>query len=167
MNEEWLPITGFEGTHQISNTGKVLSVKFQKVMSPFINNSGYERVTLKRSKFYVHRLVALHFVPTIAGKDVVNHKDGNGRNNHFTNLEWTTQSENMQHHRLNGNEPLRGKMIECVELGISAASANEMAKLMQASGHYVGRSLKTVGFRIANVARGDYPNYGAFTFAAI
>ncbi len=66
-----------------------------------VNNMGYERSFItynKRIKHeLVHRLVALHFIKKIKGKNIVNHIDGDKLNNHYTNLEWCTQKENMQH----------------------------------------------------------------------
>ena len=46
----------------------------------------------------VHRLVCMAFngMPT-EDKPWVNHKDGNKANNHFSNLEWTSISQNIQH----------------------------------------------------------------------
>lgn len=43
----------------------------------------------------VHRLVAKYFVPGYFDGAVVNHKDGNNRNNHASNLEWVTQRDNI------------------------------------------------------------------------
>ena len=43
----------------------------------------------------IHRLVAKYFVPGYFDGAVVNHKDGNNRNNHASNLEWVTQRENI------------------------------------------------------------------------
>ena len=43
----------------------------------------------------VHRLVAKYFVSGYFDGAVVNHKDGNNRNNHASNLEWVTQRDNI------------------------------------------------------------------------
>lgn len=53
-----------------------------------INDDGYKY-------FMVHRLVAIYFVPGYFEGAVVNHKDGNNRNNHASNLEWVTQRDNI------------------------------------------------------------------------
>lgn len=46
---------------------------------------------------YVHRLVACAFVPHSIGFDTVNHLDYDRQNNVSTNLEWTTQKENVRY----------------------------------------------------------------------
>lgn len=46
---------------------------------------------------YVHRVVATAFIPNPENKRTVNHKDMNPFNNHVSNLEWATYSENRRH----------------------------------------------------------------------
>jgi len=60
------------------------------------DNSIYDQPGLFRIS--VHRLVAFawHGLPT-KERPWVNHKDGNKMNNHYTNLEWSSISENIQH----------------------------------------------------------------------
>jgi hypothetical protein len=66
------------------------------------NNKGYYMVGLscngERSFKLVHRLVAAAFLPNPDNHLVVNHKDLNITNNHFSNLEWCTYSENTRHY---------------------------------------------------------------------
>ena len=59
----------------------------------------------QRKQFGVHQLVADTFIPkpkSFFHKYEVNHKDGNKHNNHYTNLEWVTRSENTLHALMNG-----------------------------------------------------------------
>lgn len=58
----------------------------------------YLTVSLGRSKSVpTYRLVAEAFIPNPENKRTVNHKDGDKRNNHVSNLEWATYSENLRH----------------------------------------------------------------------
>lgn len=105
MEEIWKDIKGYEGLYQISNKGRVWSVRKQKYMKPYYsggNMTRYNKVDLiakngKRKKEYVHRLVALNFIPNPSGYTIVNHIDGNKINNCVENLEWCSSSYNSIH----------------------------------------------------------------------
>ena len=103
MKEEWRDIKGYEGLYQVSNLGRVKSLNYkntgkEEILSNIPRKDGYSIAGLsKNSKskpFYVHRLVALHFIPNPNNLPQVNHKDENKENNKVSNLEWCTQSYN-------------------------------------------------------------------------
>lgn len=115
--EEWRDIIGYEGRYQISDFGRVKSLartvpgprgrQYQVreiILMQGDHYRGYKVVWLskenKDTKFFIHRLVAFAFLfpPT---SDVVNHKDLNKHNNHVSNLEWATYSQNTQHYHDN------------------------------------------------------------------
>jgi hypothetical protein len=115
MNEIW---KAFNSEVEVSNLGSVRTidrkVKYSdkyinakgRTLKPAIDKKGYLRVAFKHegkhSTFKVHRLVAQMFIINDFNKPMVNHKDGNKKNNNVHNLEWMTNSENVQHAFDNG-----------------------------------------------------------------
>lgn len=100
MEEVWEFIKGYGGLYKISNFGRVWSFRKDSEMKPGIEGGGYKYVNLcdgECKPFKVHRLVALHFIPLVEGKEIVNHIDEVKTNNHVTNLEWCTHKENANH----------------------------------------------------------------------
>lgn len=59
--------------------------------------SGYYCVKIDSKHVAVHRLVAFLFIENPSNLPIVNHKDGNKRNNKVDNLEWCTHKHNSQH----------------------------------------------------------------------
>ena len=106
---EW-EIVGTDGKYFISDEGRVYShvdnhgnvdIKYRKERKQQETIWGYKTVDLaypnKRKKAPIHRLVAEHFINNPYCKPCVNHIDGNKHNNHVSNLEWVTYSENEKH----------------------------------------------------------------------
>lgn len=88
--------------YSVNSEGVVINTETGRVLKTDLNNCGYKRVTLWRKdqtrfRIMVHRLVALHYLDKPKDCDVVNHKDGNKINNHYSNLEWTTTKGNTRH----------------------------------------------------------------------
>lgn len=107
--EKWKDIKDYEGYYQISSYGRVKNIKTGNIINGDTNNIGYKRIWLYapvKKRFFVHRLVALHFCEGYQEDLVVNHKDGNKLNNSSKNLEWVTRSENDLHaYKLNLRQP--------------------------------------------------------------
>lgn len=109
-NEIWKPVVGYEGMYEVSNLGRVKtlpkikgSVNFKNcyLLAQKTTKHGYLSVTLRHNKTAkyppTHRLVAMAFIPNPDNKMEVNHIDTNKQNNHVSNLEWVTSSENKRH----------------------------------------------------------------------
>ena len=101
MEEEWKDIEGYENKYQVSNLGRVKSLKSNIIMKQNLNKK-YNRYSImlwkngKSKRFWVARLVAKAFVfnPNPYIFTQVNHKDENKTNNNSDNLEWCTVAYN-------------------------------------------------------------------------
>lgn len=101
MVTEFYPIAEYPN-YYISKSGKVLSIKGRpKLLKPSKNDKGYLQIQLfkngKRKIMYIHRIVAITFIPNPNNYPIINHKDENPLNNNLNNLEWCTQSYNVSY----------------------------------------------------------------------
>lgn len=121
MEEEiWKDIVGYENKYQVSNFGRVRSLKREtkntgifgkseivilkeKILKPRTSKSkglktGYYRVALQKNgivkNFCVHKLVAEAFIQNPENKSQVDHIDTDISNNKVENLRWCSQKEN-------------------------------------------------------------------------
>ena len=113
--ENWKDIKGYEGLYQVSDLGRVKSLERdayfpngtfhhhveEKILVPNSNGNGYLHVQLckngEKKQKYVHRLVAMAFIPNPENKPQVNHKDEVKTNNAVDNLEWCTSAYNVNY----------------------------------------------------------------------
>jgi len=112
----------------VKEDGRVISTKFGKTkeLKPSINKDGYYHVALStnniKKTFFVSRLVAECYHPNPNNLPEVEHIDCNKSNNHVSNLEWVTHSENIKRAKENGllkGRPLGFKHSEDTKSKIS------------------------------------------------
>jgi hypothetical protein len=125
--EVWKPINNYEGLYMASNMGRIKSlprtapvlrggsrIVHAKILTRRPNVRGYIRIELSkivdgrqvRKIFSVHRLIAETFISNPNGKPTVNHLNTITWDNRVSNLEWATQSEQVQYAASHGNRPL-------------------------------------------------------------
>ena len=124
-NEIWKDVKGYEGYYQVSNMGRVKSMRVLKTpkngkicrKNVFLSTKAshdkqYITVALcrdgEKKPIQVHRLVAEAFVPNPNSLPFVNHKDENPSNNCADNLEWCTHEYNLQY-SMERNKPYKTK----------------------------------------------------------
>lgn len=129
-NELWLPIQGWEGLYEVSNQGRVRSVRRVidmngeyemtrrgKMIATSPNDSGHLILRLYRGGvrkgMQVHRLVAQAFLPNPDSAPVVCHRNGNPADNRAENLYWGTMADNMQDSLRHGTHGM-AKKTHCV-----------------------------------------------------
>lgn len=114
--EQWKGIPGTK--YSVSSEGRVASRNLKwggwRVMNPSTTGK-YLHICMwingSKKSASVHRLVAEAFLgpPPTLGHEV-NHKDGIRHNNRTENLEWVSQSENVQHsYSVLGHKAARGE----------------------------------------------------------
>lgn len=137
MEEEWKDITGFEGSYQVSNFGRVKSLDRYDSYGRFIHGKflalalnskkcGHLKATLlknnKTTKTLVHRLVWEAFNGKIQDGYIIHHINEDPSDNRLTNLRMMTSKEHNKMHCTEAWE--RGIMVEAKKKGVETMKKN-------------------------------------------
>lgn len=114
METRWRAVPGWpyevsdDGLVRRSEPGK--GTRVGKILRAGISGKGYRYVHLSRGgvvwEVSVHSLVATAFIGDRPDGLGINHKDGNKTDNTWTNLEYSTQGENVAHATRTGLQPI-------------------------------------------------------------
>ncbi len=92
-----MKIKGYEN-YEIFEDGRIVNSRGRELKT-FINNCRYKKITLckngKPKTFYLHRLLAIHFIPNPENKYSVDHENRDPLDNSLSNLRWYTREEQM------------------------------------------------------------------------
>lgn len=110
--EVWKPVVGFENHYEVSSLGRVKSVikatrpdgslynARERILKLQDSGNGYLKIHLRGSgpkkRHYVHRIVALAFIPNTENKPCIDHINTIRDDNRVENLRWCTMRENLR-----------------------------------------------------------------------
>lgn len=96
----WKAIPGFT-KYEASTDGQIRNCFTEKILKQNLKK-GYYMVGLtgdgEQIHYYVHRLVALTYIPNPNDYDVIDHIDNNKHNNNVKNLRWCTDAQNAKYY---------------------------------------------------------------------
>lgn len=155
FTERWDDISGYKGLYSISDHGRIKShekvirysngraQKYEERILKLNYSNGYRTISLVKEKVKMthmaHILVGNYFVQNPEKKPFINHLDGDRSNNHYLNLEWSTNSENQLHsYHILGRRAVKGE-------------ANGLSKLKEADIFNI-RRMRTEGKTILAIA---------------
>lgn len=119
--------------YSIFKDGTVVNNISGKPLKPSSSSNGYMVVALYKNKrrfqFYLHRLVAIHFINNPEQLQYVNHMDENKSNNSVDNLEWCTASYNANYGTRNIRQAqTQGNGIKAFKQGILVGTFYSQSK---------------------------------------
>lgn len=119
VTERWLPVVDYEGLYEVSDLGRVCSLRRGIILKPTLTKLGYLRVEPyangKGRKVMVHCLVAVAFHGPCPPGLEVRHLDGDSQNNAASNLAYGTPSENCRDMVLHGTHH-KARVTHCPAL---------------------------------------------------
>lgn len=172
----WKAVKGYEGLYEVSESGLVKSldryiVGKDGVKKRFKGRELFQTITKTDERGHlprayvqlwknnkvkllsVHKIVATAFISNPKGKPCINHIDGNPLNNHYTNLEWSTYSENQKHAYKNGLAKPKRPYIQKTNRAVVGVNRAAGKTIRFNSIHETARQLNVSVMAVSNVVR--------------
>lgn len=151
-------LTWLHGDFSVSEDGSIIvDLHAEELCYQHLGPQGYMVLTVDGKTTATHRVVASAWLPynDDGSSPIVNHKDGNKLNNHYTNLEWCTYSDNNTHAYTDG---LRPDNITVLIKNLNTGNISEHYSLHDA-GRFIGCRPNSIHYYLKDpdkVRRGCY-----------
>jgi hypothetical protein len=135
LDKEFVPCELDERYHVYKDGRIYANTRSKKFMNPQLSN-GYQSIKINnKTHLRINRLVAIGFVVNDdpENKTIVNHIDSDKLNNHYTNLEWVTCSENLLHYCRNHVNPSNYNRVTIIEMNLTDETEIEYDSLVNAA----------------------------------
>ena len=164
MQEIWKDIPNYEEMYQVSNYGRVKSLKYnkEKILKPCVDRYGYLYVKLckngKGKSHTIHRLVLKTFAPVDnMDKLDVNHRNEIKSENYLWNLEWCDRAYNNNY----GFKNMKSSCTQGKPIAMLEPETHKFIKSFCSSyeaGRQTGFCYRAINYCCNNKYDGKYPN---------
>jgi hypothetical protein len=87
----------YKGKYIVYSDGRIWSNVKNSWLKISKTKGGYSQLTIGKERWQLHRLIATLWIPNPNNYPLVMHLDNNPSNNHPSNLQWATYSQNNKH----------------------------------------------------------------------
>ena len=92
----WYDGIDYSWRFEVSTWGRIRNAKTKRIYALHAGTNEYLQICTsvcgKNKNIRIHRCVAETFIPNPDHLEIVNHRDGNKRNNQLSNLEWCSRA---------------------------------------------------------------------------
>ena len=97
----WYDGIDYSWRFEVSTWGRIRNAKTKRIYALHAGTNEYLQICTsvcgKNKNIRIHRCVAETFIPNPNHLEIVNHRDGNKKNNQLENLEWCSREYNYEH----------------------------------------------------------------------